>query len=495
MNQFDRAVGKIAGKGKRITVEARKLLEDLGPDVDLDGILERAAERVEGIFVSSGDIEAVLGEAKEPGVTQEITPSAEVFQPEARAMESRIKVLFDPGRRITPGETKEDFLALFRDRYKRISEIIDKRLGLKTIYGVAAAVKMGIDESTMMSGLVAGKRVIKTGVWMDVEDVKNRVSIFVSARNQETYRNARQVPLDSVIAAKVRRVNERLIIADEIYLPDVDDHIPARSDEEVYAVLTSDLHVGSTLFHKKLFQKFALWLKGKYGGEEERDMASRTKYLVIAGDLVDGVGVYPNQERELEVVSVEGQYKLAAQVLEQLPSYLEILIIPGNHDATRRALPQPPILREYAEDLYGRDGCFMLGNPVNMGLHGVNLYCFHGISLEDCVTVIPGIRQDNIAEAMKILLRVRHIAPTYGLKTRISPQGRDDLIITRAPDILHAGHTHINDQVRYRNTLVINSGTWQGQTSYQREAGLTPTPGMVPVVNLANLQLRMVRIT
>ncbi len=494
MSGLEGVIDRAAEKGKRLTVDAIRLLEDLGPEVDLDGLLEKTVERVEGVFIESGDIETVLEEAKEASIANKLTSSATVFEPEAKTMESKISVLFDPGRKVMPGETKEDFLALFRDRYKRISEIINRRLGLKAIHGVDGAVKMGMDESTMISGLVAGKRVIKTGVWMDIEDVKNRVSIFVSAKNMETYRNARQVPLDSVIAAKVRRVNERFIVADEIYLPDVDDHRPARSDEQVYVVLTSDLHVGSAFFNRKLFQKFALWLNGKYGGEEEREMASRTKYVVIAGDLVDGVGIYPGQDGELEEVSVEKQYRIAAQVLDQLPSYLDVIIVPGNHDATRRALPQPPILREYAEDLYVKDNCFMMGNPVNVDLHGVNLYCFHGISLADCVTVMPGIKQDNISEAMKILLRVRHIAPTYGLKTRISPEGRDSLIITKAPDILHAGHIHVNDQTRYRNTLIINSGTWQGQTAYQRDTGLMPTPGIVPVVDLSSLQLKMIKV-
>jgi DNA polymerase II small subunit len=39
----------------------------------------------------------------------------------------------------------------------------------------------------------------------------------------------------------------------------------------------------------------------------------------------------------------------------------------------------------------------------------------------------------------------------------------------------------------YRGTLLINSGTWQRQTDFQRRVGLTPTPGIVPIVDLQNL--------
>jgi len=39
----------------------------------------------------------------------------------------------------------------------------------------------------------------------------------------------------------------------------------------------------------------------------------------------------------------------------------------------------------------------------------------------------------------------------------------------------------------YRGLLMVNSGAWQRQTSYQRNLGLEPTPGMIPVVDLQTL--------
>jgi len=84
-----------------------------------------------------------------------------------------------------------------------------------------------------------------------------------------------------------------------------------------------------------------------------------------------------------------------------------------------------------------------------------------------------------------------HLCPIYGGKTRILPLDADELIISPHPDIFHTGHIHINDHQRVNNTLLINSGTWQSQTDYQRERGWVPTPGKVPVVNLKTGEMRI----
>jgi DNA polymerase II small subunit len=133
----------------------------------------------------------------------------------------------------------------------------------------------------------------------------------------------------------------------------------------------------------------------------------------------------------------------------------------------------------------------MLGNPAYLNLHGVNLLVYHGRSLDDIVAMIPGLSFTKPTLAMKILLKARHLAPIYGGRTPIAPEKEDHLVIEDLPDIFHAGHVHTVDVNTYRNTLLINSGTWQGQTCYQLNMGLNPTPGIVPIVNLATLEVTL----
>jgi DNA polymerase II small subunit len=69
--------------------------------------------------------------------------------------------------------------------------------------------------------------------------------------------------------------------------------------------------------------------------------AEPVEYLLLAGDMVEGVGVYPDQDEELEIVDIYEQYEAFAEHLKEVPADTEIVMIPGNHDAVRLAEPQP----------------------------------------------------------------------------------------------------------------------------------------------------------
>jgi DNA polymerase II small subunit len=290
----------------------------------------------------------------------------------------------------------------------------------------------------------------------------------------------------------VVKTRTSLLIAEDVILPDVAQRTQHKASEPVYAVLTSDMHVGSTKFTREAFSRFILWLNGKYGNEEMKEIASRVKYVLIAGDIVDGIGVYPNQVKELAVKDVHKQYRLAARYLEQIPDYVEVVITPGNHDAPRKALPQPPISSVFLETLQESRKIHSLGDPCFLSLHGVEVLMFHGRSLDDIISTVPDMTYSHPEKAMRLLLQGRHLAPLYGGKTPLSPENRDSLVIERVPDIFHAGHVHALEYGNYRGVLVVNSGCWQEQTDYMRRNGFMPTPGKVPVVNLETLEVTVV---
>ncbi|MHA2405166.1 MAG: metallophosphoesterase, partial [Candidatus Hermodarchaeia archaeon] len=191
------------------------------------------------------------------------------------------------------------------------------------------------------------------------------------------------------------------------------------------------------------------------------------------------------------------QYSLASDLIEQIPEYIEVVIIPGNHDATRQALPQPAIFKKYANPIYNLTNVTMLGDPAQIRLHGVNLLIHHGRGLDDVISRVPDVTyktlKDEIPLAMEYLLKTRHLAPIYGSKTPIAPALTDDLVITSPPDIFHTGHVHVMNYKKYRGTLMINSGTWQAQTDFQERMGLTPTPGVIPVVDLQTFKVTPVK--
>jgi DNA polymerase II small subunit len=341
--------------------------------------------------------------------------------------------------------------------------------------------------------MITDKREQKQRVFLTIEDMSANATVFVPQNAPvELLNKARMLLLDQVVCISVTKTRGNLLIAEDIILPDVAQKPQNKASVPVYAVLTSDLHVGSIMFQKEAFNRFILWLNGRYGNEEMREIASHVKYVLIAGDIVDGIGVYPNQVKELMVKDVYEQYRLAAKLIEQIPDYIEVIIIPGNHDAPRKALPQPPISEAFLEPIQELKKVYSIGNPSFLDLHKVEVLIYHGRSLDDVISTVPGMDYTRPEKAMTLFLQGRHLAPVYGGKTPLSPESRDFLVIERVPDIFHSGHIHILGHANYRGVLVVNSGCWQTQTEYMRRLGVVPTHGLVPVVNLQTLDVRVV---
>ncbi|RBQ24583.1 MAG: DNA polymerase II small subunit [Methanocorpusculum sp. MCE] len=88
---------------------------------------------------------------------------------------------------------------------------------------------------------------------------------------------------------------------------------------------------------------------------------------------------------------------------------------------------------------------------------------------------------------MEAMLKRRHLGPIYGQRTPLLSTDKDALVIRDVPDIIHTGHVHISDVISYQGVLGINAGTWQSQTSFQKQMNITPTSAEAVVVDLATL--------
>ena len=203
--------------------------------------------------------------------------------------------------------------------------------------------------------MLTEKRDSKNNIILSVEDLHGSATILVSQKApEEIKKKALTLLPDQVFCAAVVKTRGDLLMAEDIIFPDVGRKTPLRAQEPVYAVLTSDIHIGSTKFNKEAFKRFILWLRGKYGTPEMREIASRVKYLLIAGDIVDGIGIYPGQQNELTIRDVHKQYNFAIKYFEKIPDYIEIVLSPGNHDAARKSLPQPAIPEGYLTAIKGK---------------------------------------------------------------------------------------------------------------------------------------------
>ncbi len=347
---------------------------------------------------------------------------------------------------------------------------------------IGSILKMPLRSKAKVIGLVTDKRASGSRLFVELEDTED--SITVMASDSETVRRGLSILNDQVICVDAMKYKQDLLIANEFIWPDIPSRPAKRSEVPLCAAFLADVHVGSVHFKEELFERFVRWLNMEVGPPQSRLLASRVKYLIIAGDLVDGIGVYPNQINELTITDIRKQYVEAARLLSGVPDYVEIIILPGNHDATRRSLPQHPITEEYAEILCGDEKVHMMGNPSRLLLHGVETYICHGKALDEILSKVPGLDFQNPVKGIELLLRCRHVAPTYGSSTPIAPERNDRLVIGGAPDIFQMGHIHVHGVRKYKGTTMISSGSWQDQTPFQKRVNLTPTVGVAPIVDL-----------
>jgi DNA polymerase II small subunit len=113
--------------------------------------------------------------------------------------------------------------------------------------------------------------------------------------------------------------------------------------------------------------------------------------------------------------------------------------------------------------------------------------------MDDLIASIPGFSYAEPSKPMTEMLRMRHLSPIYGGRVSIAPEKQDHFVIDPIPDILHCGHVHTVGVSRYKNVLTINSGTWQSQTEFQKRMNLQPMPARATVVNLANMEHRIMQ--
>jgi DNA polymerase II small subunit len=505
--KLQRAVEATIAAGYQLSSEAFDFLSASAATDDPTTIMNKALQRLEELeekplFIDKSFLETLL---IQPETTEEeqktlqnetlappehqMTEGKNVFHPYAKDVEANINVLEDPTGKLTSNGTIEEYLQYFRDRFKRIERLLRQRIDVRAATSISEAIKSPTKTKLKIVCMIAEKRESKRNMILTVEDLQATATVLVTHNARgEVYRKAQRLLPDQIVCIAVVKTRSNLFVAEDIILPEIGQKPRRRASDPVYAVLTSDIHMGSTKFNEEAFNRFVLWLNGKYGNGKMKETAGHVKYLLVAGDIVDGVGVYPNQMKELVVKDVHKQYKLAAKLIEQIPDYVEILISPGNHDAPRKALPQPAIAEDYVRDLQKSGRVHSLGNPCVVSLHSVEVLMCHGRSLDDVIATVPGLDHSNPEKAMKVLLQSRHLAPLYGGKTMLSPENRDFLVIEHVPDIFHAGHIHVVGCCNHRGVLVVNSGGWQDQTDYMQKLGLVPTPGKVPLVNLQTLE-------
>ena len=459
------ALNYALNKGFQIHPNAFEILEkidtkELGKIIK-ELVKEKTRQRL--FHISQDDLEEFLG-IKDDG-----------------SLQNSHKILSDPTKKITSAEGVKGYNALFASRFSKLKRIISNRPEAKMLKSIAAVMTVKSKDDIYVCGLVTERNSERNIVKLVVEDVSASMEIIVF--DEDLKKEAEGLLLDQFVMVKITPSKNGGYIAKDIIVPDVPDRATNRSETEAYAVFLSDLHIGSKYFMEEEFEAFTKWL------DSPDPIARKIKFVLIAGDVVDGVGIYPNQDKELVFPTIESQLTRLEQALSKIPEHIKVFMITGNHDPGRRALPQPALPEKYNQNLWNKENFHLMGNPSMVSLNGVKVLMFHGQSIDDIVKTTPGLSYDKPAKVMRHLIRARHMSPIYGSQTPIAPETQDMMVMDDVPDVFHTGHVHVVDLDMYKGTLLINSGAWQAQTGFQASVGITPTPGVAIIVNLKTFKV------
>ncbi|MBU0959551.1 MAG: metallophosphoesterase, partial [Nanoarchaeota archaeon] len=382
----------------------------------------------------------------------------------------------------------DNFVDGFRGRLKDMKGVLQLRPELE---GLVSLDKIsGSRQGISIIGMVSDKKITKNkNILFEVEDLTGKIKVLVNQNKEELYAKAEEVALDSVVGFKCSG-NKEILFANDIIFPDCFLFDRKKSPEEECVAFIGDIHYGSKNFMAKEFLRFIDYLNGKLPGSEE---AKKIKYLFIVGDLVTGIGNYPNQERDLQITDLEDQFTGIAGLLGKIRKDIKIIISPGNHEGVRLIEPQPLYDEKYAWALYDMENVILTENPVSINIgakksfSGFDVLVYHGFSFPFYANNVARLMKSRAMncpeEIMKYLLKHRHLAPTHG-SVQYFPGERDVHFIKDVPDIFVSGHTHKSAITHHNNILVISVSSWETLTPYQEKFGNEPDHCKVPLLNL-----------
>lgn len=365
------------------------------------------------------------------------------------------------------------FVDMFQSRFNMLSKKIKTR-SLSHHFTTIKKAKNSEGEVDVI-GLVVDSNVSKKGYRIiEIEDHEDSIKVIFGQKFNDI------VFQDEVIGVRGKLSKDRTaIFAETIIRPEVERR-REEMENGLKVLVVSDIHVGSKNFMTDKFQNMIEYVN-----------SNDVSYVIMNGDLVDGIGVYPDQEKDLEIQDITKQYKKLAELIGKINGNIKVILIPGNHDMVYPTEPQNPLPKEI-NDLFPPN-VVSLSNPVWVEIGKRVFLLYHGTSIMDFVESMPGTSLSDSDKVMKEMLKRGHLAPTYGKNLSFIPLKEDYYVIDPIPDVFITGHIHDHSITNYRGILAVNASTFQEQTDYQRMMNFNPKPGIGTLIDTSDLSYNLVK--
>lgn len=461
MNKLEKL--RLSGIRLRITTNAINILNECD-DEDIEYLINYIKkekieyldkEKLNNILIKKGESVEIKNEGE--------IPAKDVEE------DIKVKISYSSAKHKSRANV-ESFIELYRSRFEKIAKLLgnEREEEYLEIGGYEDLTDFNANKKVSVIGMVYKKEISKNNnIVLDLEVPSRDYNDFkikkfvINKENKELYNL--NILEDDIIKIRAKWIGNIGIVNDIVY-PDINYTKPLpKIEEDFYILYISDIHFGSKYVEESLLNNILYYIKSNPEGK-------KIKYIVITGDNVEGVGIYPGQEKELSIIDIEKQYKKFMDFIDGFPDYVVPIFIPGNHDATIRNEPTEIILKDLVNKYK-----YSLPNPSYVEIHGIEHLLYHGTSLDSYINGF-GLSYENGDKVVQEMLKRRHLS-SINNGNPLAPLSYDFMVIEEVPNILPLGHIHKTFHTKYKGVYVINPGTFQNQTPFQKKVNLVPDIG------------------
>lgn len=390
------------------------------------------------------------------------------------------------------------FRKMFIQRYHHLSQMIIKSLSPERVILNRNLQKNEIppNRTGILIGMVQDTGVLHTNRFViNLEDpLTGKTTKCVMVQEPPSFPEYRNILRDTVIG--IIGVLPKNFIEGEltalwgrdIVRPSFKNHLFETKNRHSRVLCISDIHFGSKKFVNNLFSRLIAFLNDEVQIDDKFLSSEKIDTLVIAGDLVDGIKLSRNDVQNDKKNSLENLYQNLSELLRKIPSSINIIVLPGEKDASQMVVPQPPIDKKVGESLYSLPNVQNHGNPLRMTINGMKFLIFHGQGYEQIFQDRLKLEVNEMIDGMTVLLEYRHLFPEYGPFIPIAPYSNDFLVIDAIPDIIITGHLHKSNYRMYKGIRIVNCGTFLRDEEDKEDLS---SLGVFPIIETGTGEIKM----
>ena len=473
-------------------LESQKELEPvISLEILKNGLIERIRKQEEIPFRS---------EDENKDHQQESSQQDEVLEKDVK--KTKYSIDMDIPHKLSQEPKIAVFRKLFLDRYHTLSKILLQTLGTET---AVLKYRLNLDEvppnrSGILIGMIHDTQVLHTNRFViQLEDhLSGHTTKCVIVKDSPSFPEYRRILRDSVIGIAgvlPKNFHEGELTAfwgKDIIRPSFKEHQFSVSGPSTKVLCLSDIHLGSKRFLSRLLTRLVSYLNGRVNVPEIPFSPDEISSIIIVGDLVEGTGPVTKENSTLSIDSYEKQYEQLAKSLYEIPNRITIFTIPGEHDASHLAIPQPAIDKKIGKALYSLSNVKNHGNPLRLTINDMKFLIFHAQSCDSIFYGPMKMNQSPPIPGFKELLEYRHLSPEYGSYAAYAPYSRDYLVIDEIPDVMVTGHFHQAGTDIYKGVRIATCGTFKKPLKTEEKSSNENSIGIFPVVDTGTGKITMI---